>query len=208
MAKKDSSPAEGSNTSRSTPGSQKKGRPTRTRREAEAARRQPLVEQDRKLARQLERQKRSEAYARQQEALQTGDERYLPVRDKGKVRRFTRDYVDSRWTLSEFLLPLMLIFLAASVGMSLIGGTSSVAGQIMIGVTIGLYGFFFISLIEGALIWRGAKKEIEKKYPREEIPRGSWFYCYSRMVMVRRFRSPRPQVVRSAPFGTRGETKS
>lgn len=42
--------------------------------------------------------------ARQREAMASGDERYLPVRDKGPVRRFARDYVDSRWCVAEFFL--------------------------------------------------------------------------------------------------------
>ena len=63
-----------------------KGRPTRSRKEAEEARRRPLVPTDRKLAKKQSKEKRAEAYARQQEALETGDERYLPVRDKGRPR--------------------------------------------------------------------------------------------------------------------------
>ena len=40
--------------------------------------------------------------AKQREALANGDERYLPARDKGPVRRFVRDYVDSRfWSRSS-----------------------------------------------------------------------------------------------------------
>ena len=43
--------------------------------------------------------------------MRTGDERYLPARDKGPVRRFIRDYVDSRFSFIELLIPLMLVVL-------------------------------------------------------------------------------------------------
>lgn len=186
------------NTEDSTPkpGSQKKGRPTRTRQQAEAARRQPLVGGDRKQAKQLERQRRNEAYARQQQALQTGDERYLPERDKGRVKRFTRDYVDARWSFSEFLLPMMLVFLAGSLAMGFLGENARVASTAMVMITIFLYGFFLISIIEGIWVWQRVKRKVKRRYPSDEIPRGTWFYAYGRMIMARRWRSPRPQVKR------------
>ena len=43
--------------------------------------------------------------------MRTGDDRYLPARDKGPVRRFIRDYVDSRFSFIEMLIPLMLVVL-------------------------------------------------------------------------------------------------
>lgn len=197
VAKKDPSaavPSDGKTPAKS--GGEKKGRPTRTRREAEAARKQPLVGGDRKIAKQLERERRNEAYARQQLALQTGDERYLPYRDKGKVKRFTRDYLDARWSFAEFLLPMMLVFLAASLGIGLLGDNAQVSSAVMVGVTVALYGFFVLAVIEGIWVWQRIKKQVNRRYPNEEIPKGTWFYAFSRMIMARRWRSPKPQVAR------------
>lgn len=173
-----------------------KGRPTRSRKEAEAARKQPLVGGDRKQAKKLERERRNELYARQQEALQTGDERYLPERDKGRVKRFVRDFVDARWSFSEFLLPMMLLFLVASLAMGFFGGNQELASRVMVGITIMLYGFFFLSILEGVWVWQRLKRLIKRKYPNDVIPRATWFYMYARMIMARRWRSPKPQVVR------------
>ena len=53
--------------------------------------------------------------ARQREAMASGDERYLPARDKGPVRRFARDYVDSRFRVAEFFLPLAVVILVLSM---------------------------------------------------------------------------------------------
>ena len=39
----------------------------------------------------------------------TGDERYLPSRDRGPVRRFIRDFVDSRFSFIELMVPLLVV---------------------------------------------------------------------------------------------------
>ena len=45
------------------------------------------------------------------EGMRTGDERYLPARDKGPVKRFIRNYVDARLSIAEFLLPLLVVIM-------------------------------------------------------------------------------------------------
>ena len=52
--------------------------------------------------------------AKQRAGMMTGDEKYLPARDKGPRRRFIRDTVDARWNIGEFMLPIMLIVLLLS----------------------------------------------------------------------------------------------
>ena len=43
--------------------------------------------------------------------MKSGDERYLPERDQGPVKRFVRDYVDARLSIAEFLLPLLVVIM-------------------------------------------------------------------------------------------------
>ncbi len=173
-----------------------KGRPTRSRKEAEAANLRPLVPNDRKIAKQREREARNEAYARQREALQTGDERYLPYRDKGRVRRYMRNWIDARWSLSEFLLPAMLVFLAVMLVVSFTGASSPALNTILVGIMFTFYLLLFASVIESIFVWRSMKRRLRQIYPDDPIPKGSWFYLYGRMLMARRWRSPKPQVVR------------
>lgn len=173
-----------------------KGRPTPTRKESEALRRRPVVNRDRKLAKQQAKEKRAEAYARERTALETGDERYLPLRDKGKTRRYVRNYVDARWSLAEFLLPAMVLFLAGMLLMSFIPLPGAAGEYIILALTALFYGLLVASLIESAVVWRKVKKRVMALYPHEQIPRGTWFYLYSRMLMARRWRSPKPQVAR------------
>ena len=98
-----------------------KNRPTPKRREVEAARRQPLVPAARtnsgkggkatKEDKQAARERRVEARQR----MMAGEERYLPARDQGPVRKFARDFVDARWNLGEILLPVMFVFICPVV---------------------------------------------------------------------------------------------
>ena len=174
----------------------RKGRPTPSRREAEARHNRPLVPADRKEAKRQAKIRRDEAYQRQQEALVTGDERYLPVRDKGRVRRYVRDWVDARWSASEFVVPVMLLFLVAMMAASFLQKSPEVANRIVMGMTFVFYGLLIVSVAEGVVVWMRLRRRIRTRYPDDTIPRGTWFYAYSRMVMARRWRSPKPQVDR------------
>ena len=91
-----------------------KSGPTPSRKQAQARNDHSLIVADRKAAKKAARERaramRLEQDRLQQEALITGDERYMPLRDKGKVRRFTRDWLDARWSFSEFVFPVMILF--------------------------------------------------------------------------------------------------
>ena len=48
-------------------------------------------------------------------AYMRGEESALPIRDRGAVRRFVRDYVDSRRNVGEYFLPAVFTVLVLSV---------------------------------------------------------------------------------------------
>ena len=66
---------------------------------------------DKKAAQKVLRERRTESNAKMREGMRTGDERYLPARDKGPVKRFIRDFVDARLSIAEFLLPLLVVIM-------------------------------------------------------------------------------------------------
>ena len=103
-----------------TPGG-KKGRPTPKRKQAEAARIRPLVPADRKEAKRAARAARNARWEAEQRALVTGDEKHLPMRDKGSARRFVRDYVDARHSFSEWVLLVMMASIILIMILSLFG---------------------------------------------------------------------------------------
>ncbi len=69
----------------------------------------------RKDAAKRQREERRTAMARQREALAKGDERYLPARDQGPVRKFARDFIDSRFNIAEYFLPMAVVILVLSM---------------------------------------------------------------------------------------------
>jgi len=164
-----------------------KNRPTPRRRDQEAARKRPLVETDRKAARDRDRQVRREAQLKQRQAMVTGDDANLPARDKGPVRRFIRDYVDARWNLGEFMLPVMLVVLALSFIRS---------PWVFGAVSIGVYGLLFAAGVDAFVMWRRLKARLVAKFGEDKVGRGLAMYAVMRGFQIRRSRMPRPLVGR------------
>ncbi|MBF0807849.1 DUF3043 domain-containing protein [Rothia nasimurium] len=161
-----------------------KGRPTPSRKEREAARRTPLVPADRKAAKDAQREADREFRAKQQQALQTGDERYLPANDRGPQRRYIRDYVDARFNVGDIMI---IVILAVFI----VGLFSPSMQQYTI---LLMWGMILLWVIDYMIMWRGLKKKLTEKFGSIE-PR-SGFYAFNRVMMIRRFRLPKPQVKR------------
>jgi Protein of unknown function (DUF3043) len=164
-----------------------KNRPTPKRREQEAARKQPLIDTDRKVAASKDKAQRREALARQRQAMMTGDDRHLPARDKGPERRFIRDYVDARWSIGEIVLPIMVIVLALSFL------KTSWALMLVFFVT---YGLIAVSIIDAILMWRRIKRRLVAKFGAGSVPPGAAMYAVMRTFQIRPTRMPKPQVKR------------
>ena len=98
------------------PTSDKKGRPTPKRKDAEAARKVSSIapastREEKKRAKEAARAARIASRA----AYLRGDENALPFRDKGPVRKFVRNYVDSRRSIGEYFLPIIFVVLALTL---------------------------------------------------------------------------------------------
>jgi Protein of unknown function (DUF3043). len=164
----------------------KKGRPTPTRKEREAARRKPLVPVDRKAAKRESRDDARKARVEQREAFARGDEKALPARDKGPVKGFIRDYVDSRRNFGEILLPLMLIVLVLTV---LPNRTLQMSAFFLVWVVV------VLGIIDATLMVRRVKAQIRERF-HTEPPRGTASYAVMRAFQLRAGRRPGPRVKR------------
>lgn len=166
-----------------------KGRPTPTRKEAEAARKARLKPpRDRREAARVMRERRKAERVKMQSALRSGDERHLPNRDRGPVRRFCRDFVDARFNIAEWLLPLLLVILI----LSFLGAGSPFAAWLQVVVWTGtIVGTVVDTLV---LTWR-TKRELRRRFP-DENRRGAVMYTVLRSSQLRRLRLPKPQVSR------------
>ncbi len=169
-----------------------KNRPTPKRKDQEAARRQPLVVADRKQAKQLDKARRNEQLAKTRQAMISGDDAGLPTRDKGPVRRYMRDYIDARWNLAEFMLPVMLIVLALSFVRP--GGAAS---ALLFLVTILTYSVLLVAIGDTLWMHRSLKKRVRAKFGDDAASaKGNGMYAAMRAFQMRRSRMPRPQVKR------------
>lgn len=165
-----------------------KGRPTPKRRDAEAARRRPLVP-NRKREVQERRKFAREVREREYQAMVTGDERYMPARDKGPVRRWVRDYVDSRRNLGEYLLPL-------SIALVLVMFWAVTSPVVYLTVTALMYGVIIFTIVDGFVLGRRIKRLTTAKFGADKVPRGIAMYGVLRAFQIRRMRLPKPQVER------------
>lgn len=165
-----------------------KGRPTPTRKEAEAARKSRMTTPRTRKEQAAARRAKTQAFReRQKQALLTGDDAYLPARDKGPVKRYARDYVDSRWCVGEVLLPLFfLVFVAMTVAPQ-IAAFASTAWLVVITLMV----------LDGIRIVRGVKAGVRAKFGEDET-KGIATYAVMRAMQMRRLRLPKPTVKHGA----------
>lgn len=162
-----------------------KGRPTRSRKEAEtAARERARAGMDKKAAQKVLRERRVENNAKVRQAMRTGEDRYLPARDRGPVKRFVRDFIDSRLSVAEFLLPLLLVILA----MQYSGNKQVMAFGTSLWTTT-----LLVIVVDTSWVLFRIKRALRAKFPGENL-RGTTFYAVMRLVQLRWLRMPKPQV--------------
>ncbi|MDQ4115753.1 MAG: DUF3043 domain-containing protein [Actinomycetota bacterium] len=183
-----------------TPG---KGRATPKRRDAETGgrRRGPAPPPPRtqreasKLARQNRPSKdaRREAAAERRRRMDAGDDRVLLPRDRGPVRAYVRDIVDSRPHVIGLFLPLAaLVVVAALIQVPAIQTYITLFTFIMLAVMI----------VEGTLLGYQVTRKARAKFPNETVnPLSTGWYSFSRATQPRRMRVPKPKVARGANVG-------
>lgn len=165
-----------------------KGRPTPKRREAEAARKRPLVP-DRKEAARQQRAAAKARRDREYQAMLSGDERNMPVRDRGPVRRWVRDFIDARRNPGEYFLPVSIAIVFSTFLV--------VAYPPLVPFVYGLM-YAVILVATGDAIWLSfrLKKLVTAKFGADALPRGIRVYGVLRAFQLRRTRLPKPQVKR------------
>lgn len=163
-----------------------KGRATPSRAEQEAARRRPLVA-DTKEAKARARADLNAQRERARVGMAAGDEKFLPLRDKGPQRRFVRDYVDGRWTLGEFVMPMMVLVIIA---------TFIPVGFFQYWSFIGLWIFILFVIGDMIILSATVKKRVAAKFGKDKVEKGIGWYASMRSMQMRFMRLPKPQVKR------------
>lgn len=170
------------------PGS--KGRPTRSRKEAEAARRRPLVVDDRKEARRRDRERAGRERAEAQQALMSGDEKRMPLQHRGPERSYVRDVVDSRWNIAELFFPIALVFMVISLFLPLI--RPELTTTLSTGMILVLWGGIAVCVVDSLFLRRRLRRLLTERFG--DVQRGLVGYGIMRAIQIRRFRLPRPQI--------------
>jgi hypothetical protein len=165
-----------------------KGRPTPKRSEAQKRRGGPVAPPPtsrREAAKQL-RAKQAENRQRVRKGSLAGDETALLKRDQGPVRRFVRDFVDSRRSVSWILMPLSIVTLLASFGSLAL---ASLAFEIFLAAALA-------AGVESIFTGFALSKALQQQFPDVPKWKGHVRYGLARTITMRRMRVPRPQVPR------------
>lgn len=163
-----------------------KGRPTPTRKEREAARKRPLVPNDRKQAAKEHREKMNAARERARIGMANGEEKYLPQRDRGPQKRWVRDYVDARISIGEFLIPVMFVVIILTFIPSIEAQTISI---------LALWAFFLVAVLDSTLLGFIVRRKLVAKHGADKVEKVRW-YAAMRSLQLRALRLPKPQVKR------------
>ena len=145
-----------------------------------------------KLSREERREQSSVRRAQmsdRRERMMAGDERYLLTRDKGPVRRYVRDIVDSRRNVLGLFLPsaLTLMFVMFAVP------------QLQFYMSPAMLLLMLLMAIDGLILGRKVARRVDEKFPEDTESRWKLgLYAASRASQMRRMRAPRPQVKHGA----------
>lgn len=166
--------------------SESKGRPTPKRRDSQPKRGASLApaktREEKHAAKEAGRAQR----IAQRNAYMRGDESALPARDRGPVRKYVRNIVDSRISVGEFFLPFIFIVLLVSITRN---------QTIAILSILAMYIIMFVAIIDGWFLGRKIKKLVAAKFPNEST-KGLALYGFLRSTQMRRMRAPKPAVKR------------
>lgn len=177
-----------------------KGRPTPSRRDAEGKRRGPVAPAPltskeararRKQGRGTKEERKAASAERRAESadrrarMLAGEDKYLLPRDKGPVRAYVRDLVDSRRHLVGLFTPLAVLLI---LGMFLDPSLQAI-------VTLGMFVMMLFMAVEGVVLGRQINTRVHERFP-DSVDGGfklGW-YAFVRASQIRKMRAPAPRV--------------
>jgi hypothetical protein len=102
------------------------------------------------------------------------------------VRRFARDFVDSRFNIAEFFLPMAVVILVLS--MVRVGSLQNIALLLWLVVIV-------LIVLDSAVSGFRLRKRLAERFP-DQRTKGAVAYALMRSLQIRRLRLPKPQVNR------------
>ncbi|SFW90671.1 DUF3043 domain-containing protein [Amycolatopsis australiensis] len=181
-----------------------KGKATPKRREAEAKRRGPVAPPPTTMREAMKRNKelrksnpqskedRRAAAKLRRDRMMAGDDKYLLPRDRGPVKAYVRDLVDTRRNLLGLFMPLaIVVFLALLVPLP----------QVQSYITLLCTALLLVMAIEGFVNGRKIAKLVRAKFPKETVNgRSIGWYAFVRASQIRKLRVPKPRLKPGDPI--------
>ena len=133
--------------------------------------------------RKVERAERRVRMDDRRAKMMAGEEAYLLPRDKGPVKAYVRDIVDSRRNLLGLFMPAALFMMGVP--------------QVQLFISPAMLVLMAIMAIDAILLARRARNMVDFKFP--DNTESSWklgTYAAGRASQLRRMRAPRPRVNR------------
>jgi hypothetical protein len=162
-----------------------KGRPTPSRKEAEAAAKaRAKVPRTRKEIAAAQRANKGESSARVRQGMRNGEEKYLLGRDKGPVRRFIRDFVDARFSIIELIIPLLIV--------TMVMGYSGNEALADFGSAL-LFGSVLLVVLDMVMLRFRLRRQLAARFP-DEPTKGTTYYAVTRAMQMKFMRLPKPKV--------------
>lgn len=151
-------------------------------RERKKAARATMSKDERQAAKAQERAAREE----RRQLMMEGDDRYVLSRDRGEVRRFARDWVDTHRRIINWFMPLALFVIV----FQLIPDPALLAySQTLFLLLIA------VVIVDGVLLGRTVNRAVRERFPNtDDTGFGMGWYAVMRATQPRMLRTPRPRV--------------
>lgn len=132
------------------------------------------------------KEERRNAAAERRAHMMAGDEKYLLPRDRGPVKAYVRDLVDSRRHLAGAFMPLaLLVVVVILVPSPVVQQYVSLLSMTML----------LAIIVEGVLLGRVVNRRVRKRFPTaKESATTLGFYAMTRATQLRRLRVPKPRL--------------
>ncbi len=148
-----------------------------------ARNRRPLVPADRKEARRLSSDKMRAEREKARRGFEQGDEKYLPARDKGPIRRYVRDFVDARLSIGTLAMPMMIVVLVLTF-------INDPEWRVIANLV--LWGFVVVVALDSVVMAWQLRRALRAKFGEKDAKGHGW-YATMRSVQLPVSRMPKPK---------------
>lgn len=138
-----------------------------------------------KEERRADKAKQRAALSQRRERMMAGEEAFLLPRDRGPVRRYARDIVDSRRNLLGLFMPAAFVLIFISLALPQVQNYFSPL----------MLAFLVAMVLDAVLLGRKVNRAVDDEFPdNTETNFRLGLYAAGRASQMRRMRIPKPQV--------------